>query len=265
MMGGDTASYTMSPEAVKINLYATLITNPDLDDPTQVVAAGGDAAGDDYEGIENVRGSAHNDILVGGRATVANNIIWGQQGNDTIVGLDSADSTDMFYGGKGDDTIKGGGGDDKLYGQLGDDNLQGGPGDDTLDGGPGMDMLYGGALDGNGLHEDDNGAMGDTADYSKSKMGIQIDLSAETPTGEPMPTAMGGDAEGDMLDGIENITGTDYTDLLYGDDEDNYLKGGKGDDWDDPDTGRVTEGGLFGLGVCAAGDLRHETGCQPKT
>ena len=256
--GGDTASYTMSPEAVKINLYATLITNPDLDNPAQVVAAGGDAEGDDYEEIENVRGSAHNDILVGGAAGAYDgsgerNIIWGQQGNDTIIGLEEfgsfdVTSKDMFYGGKGDDTIKGGGGDDKLYGQLGDDNLQGGSGDDTLDGGPGMDMLYGGTVDGNGRHEDDNGDMGDTADYSKSKMGIEIDLSATTPTGESMPTAKGGDAEGDMLEGIENITGTDYTDLLYGDDGANHLKGGKGDDWDDPNTGRVTEGGLFGLG-----------------
>ena len=255
--GGDTASYTMSSEAVRINLYATAIPNPDLDDPTQVVAAGGDAEGDEYEGIENLRGSAHNDVLVGGAGPAVGgadkNIIWGQQGNDTIIGLEefgslTVSNKDIFYGGKGDDTIKGGGGDDKLYGQLGDDNLQGGSGDDTLDGGPGMDMLYGGEVDGNGRHEDDNGAKGDTADYSESMMGIEIDLSATTSTGEPMPTAKGGDAEGDMLYGIENITGTDYTDLLYGDEEANYLKGGKGDDWDDPETGRVTEGGLFGLG-----------------
>ena len=261
MTGGDTAAYTMSPEAVRINLYVTSIPNPDPDDPTQVLAAGGDAEGDDYEGIENLRGSMHDDILVGGfastgmdaRGNTLGNKIWGQQGNDTIIALESfgaasVNHIDELYGGKGDDTLRGGGGDDKLYGELGDDQLRGGPGDDTLVGGPGMDMLYGGELDVNGIHEDDHGMKGDTADYSDSMEGVQIDLSAVTPLGESMPTAKGGDAEGDMLDGIENITGTDFTDLLYGDDNDNYLKGGRGDDWDDPSTGRVTEGGLFGGG-----------------
>ena len=244
---GDTVSYSMSPEPVTIRLYAGLIPNPDLDDPLQVLAAGGDAEGDDYEGIENVRGSAHDDILIGGAGE--GNRIWGQQGDDLIIGLEEyppgtpVTSADRFYGGKGDDTLRGGGGNDRLDGELGDDVLEGGPGNDILMGSPGMDMLYGGVLDVNGEHEDEGI---DTANYSDSMEGVQIDLSTETPTGESMPTAMGGYAEGDVLDGIENITGTDYTDMLVGDDMDNFLDGGRGDDWDDPATPRVTEGGLFG-------------------
>ena len=254
-LGGDTASYTMSPEGVVIRLNVPYFyANPDLDDPEQVLAAGGDATGDDYDGIENVRGSMYDDIIVGGASADGNmggNIVWANAGDDRIIGLahsTASNSADTFFGGKGDDTLQGGSANDKLYGQIGDDRLEGGDDDDTLFGGPGADELFGGRRHTSGASEDADGALGDTADYSKSPEAVMVDLSALSATGEMMPTAMGGYAEGDMLYGIENITGTDYTDLLVGDAEDNHLKGGQGDDWDDPDTPRVTEGGLFGGG-----------------
>src|SRR5262249_62275610 len=42
-------------------------------------------------------------------------------------------------------------------------------------------------------------------------------------------TATGGAAEGDTLDSIENLTGSDYADTLLGDGGDNVLSGGNGD------------------------------------
>ena len=103
-------------------------------------------------------------------------------------------------------------------GDLGDDTLQGGAGDDTLTGGAGADVLAGGVLNEDGSFNDsgDNGGT-DTADYSGSDAGVTIDLT-RTPRGaaEGSAAGAGGHAEGDVLHGIENLTGSDYTDLLRG-------------------------------------------------
>jgi len=77
----------------------------------------GDAAGDIYISIENLRGSNHVDHLTGDEEV---NIIQGQGGNDTIVAL---------------------GGDDTLEGNDGDDSLLGGGGIDTYFGGAGFDIV----------------------------------------------------------------------------------------------------------------------------
>nr|WP_298095993.1 calcium-binding protein [uncultured Shinella sp.] len=75
----------------------------------------GEAAGDTYNSIENLTGSAFNDTLTGNNGT---NSIIGGNGNDTIFGL---------------------GGNDNLFGQDGNDNLIGGAGADALSGGNGSD------------------------------------------------------------------------------------------------------------------------------
>ena len=43
-------------------------------------------------------------------------------------------------------------------------------------------------------------------------------------------TAVGGDAEGDELNGIENLTGSSHNDQLWGDNGVNVLKGENGND-----------------------------------
>ena len=113
-----------------------------------LAAKGGDAQGDlfpytvdvaytDADGVEqidslpdveNLTGSAHNDILAGDRR---DNDIDGGAGDDTLYGGP----------GGGDDKMFGRAGNDKLYGGQGDDTLTGGLGDDKLVGGPGADVF----------------------------------------------------------------------------------------------------------------------------
>jgi glucose/arabinose dehydrogenase len=98
------------------------------------------------------------------------------------------------------DVIRGLGGDDMLFGGSGNDTLDGGPGVDTLIGGPGTD----------------------TADYSSSAARVAVSLL----TG----VGAGGDAQGDVLAGIENIIGSAHDDALTGDSAANMLAGGAGND-----------------------------------
>ena len=81
-------------------------------DLTSGRGSAGEAAGDTYVGIEGLRGSQFNDVLIG------------HGGDNTLIGY---------------------GGNDSLYGQGGHDYLVGGEGHDLLVGGWGADWLVGGA------------------------------------------------------------------------------------------------------------------------
>jgi Ca2+-binding RTX toxin-like protein len=126
-----------------------------------------------------------------------------------VTGASVVDGNDILSGGNGNDTIRGWGGNDKLYGDAGNDTLDGGNGNDTLVGGSGADTLIGG----DGV---------DTADYSTSTASVNVNL--ETGIGK------GGDAEGDVLSGIENLIGSKYNDVLVGNASVNLIDGGDGDD-----------------------------------
>ncbi len=105
--------------------------------------------------------------------------------------------------------IKGTTGNNSLYGMDGNDTLEGGSGDDILSGGYGADVLKGGA----GI---------DTASYSKATTGIVVSL-----VNRALYT---GEAAGDTLSQIENLTGGKYNDTLYGNGLANTLNGGSGND-----------------------------------
>jgi Ca2+-binding RTX toxin-like protein len=180
--GMDTADYSASTAAVTVNLNA----NP---------ASGGDAEGDVIRNVENVAGTAFNDVLTG----------------------DDNDNT--LTGGAGADILQGRGGNDTLLGGAGDDRLEGGDGADALNGGDGADILIGGL----GADVIDGGAGVDTADYSASAAAVTVDLSGVRP-------ASGGDAEGDVIRNVENLTGSAYNDALTGDNLANTLLGGDGND-----------------------------------
>jgi Ca2+-binding RTX toxin-like protein len=145
-----------------------------------------------------------------------------------------------------DDRLSGDGGDNVLLGDAGNDRLVGGPGNDVLfgdgrmfiddDGGlaasgeiaifPRVSML--GLLDGDDLLEggegDDmliGGGGRDTASYAGASGSVEVYLQI----GESY-----GAAGNDKLYGIEDILGSAYADVLFGDDGANGLSAGAGDD-----------------------------------
>ncbi|HEY0029047.1 MAG TPA: cadherin-like domain-containing protein, partial [Allosphingosinicella sp.] len=115
---------------------------------------------------------------------------------------------DDVWGGTGDDILNGNGDHDTLHGGVGVDVLYGGAGDDILEGGAGSDILIGGA----GL---------DTASYAGSGA-VVVTLKKGA--------VNSGDAMGDNLDGIENLSGGAANDKLTGDADANILTGAAGND-----------------------------------
>ncbi len=147
-----------------------------------------------------IGGHAGGDILAG----IEN--VTGSAHADTLTG-DAAGN--VLRGGAGADILSGAGGDDILHGGDGNDTIWGDAGNDTIIGGSGADLQYGGA----GI---------DWADYSASAEAVTVDL--ETQLG------YGGDAEGDKLVLIENIIGSEHSDMLTGSTANNELVGGSGND-----------------------------------
>ncbi|MGO4129096.1 calcium-binding protein [Inquilinus sp. YAF38] len=215
--GVDLVSYSASGGAVQVNLGT---------------GKGflGDSAGDTLISIENIEGSQGNDIL---KDSAGDNILNGNGGDDIFF---SGDGNDIFNGGTGFDTLsfyyttdgvtvdllQGHGtgslaeGDtyisiEKVEGTAGRDLLIGSNGDDVLNGDRGNDILRGGAgadrLDGSegGL----SGSSGnDIASYYTSAAGVTVNLANGT--------CSGGDAQGDVLIGIESVNGSRFNDVLTG-------------------------------------------------
>lgn len=133
--------------------------------------------------------------------------IWGYDSYNDVLSLLGGD--DIFRGVTGDDSVDGGAGRDTLFGGRGADTLHGGDNDDVLRGDKGADFLVGGA----GF---------DSAAYDSSSVGQIVDLQN--------PGLNTGDAAGDIFDSIENISGTDFDDSLYGDVNGNKLTAVSGAD-----------------------------------
>ncbi len=119
--------------------------------------------------------------------------------NTGITELRTSDGDDLITGG-GDSILDGRGGNDKIIGLEGKNTLIGGAGADILDGGAGID----------------------TASYVGSPEGVDVSLTTHV--------GHGGDAEGDWLGNIENLTGSSLSDTLTGDGNANRLDGGEGAD-----------------------------------
>ncbi len=111
----------------------------------------------------------------------------------------------------------------KIHGRAGNDALTGGDGNDTLEGGEGRDRLNGGGGT-------------DEASFHDSELAVWVNLTTNE--------AFGGDAEGDQLIDIEDLSGTEFNDTFEGSQQNNSFKGGGGDDW-------------F---VASAGNDRHDGG-----
>ncbi|MGO1078659.1 calcium-binding protein [Inquilinus sp. CA228] len=118
-------------------------------------------------------------------------------GNDSQTGSQKGDA---LYGLAGNDTLSGLAGNDTLEGRVGNDVLRGGAGADVLDGGAGID----------------------TASYYTSSVRVSVSLT----TG----MGSGGEAQGDTLSGIENLSGSQGSDTLTGNSRANVLQGWNGND-----------------------------------
>ena len=259
--GTDYASYENANSGVNVYLIAG-------GDPNT-----GDAAGDTFFSIENLRGSAFNDLLFG---DAGDNTIEGGAGDDTLYGWTSG--TNRLFGGDGVDNLVGGGGIDIMDGganvgeiandgdtvsyQLssagltaslrdqsintgdaagdvyidmedltgtafndvlhGDDgqlnNLWGLAGDDHLIGYGGTDVLIGDA----GADILDGGDGIDIADYETADAAVIASLEN--------PEINTGHAAGDTYISVENLAGTLFDDILYGDGNNNVILGWPGSD-----------------------------------
>lgn len=147
--------------------------------------------------IENVLGSIGRDWVNGNEA---DNLIYGDNarsgagGNDTLGGHTG---NDTIYGGAGNDEIGGSYDDDLLFGDAGNDALSGAAGSDTLCGGSGADRLYGGS-DGT-----------DWVTYADSSAAVHVRLIAGDTS-----YSLGGDAEGDAINGVANVMGSRFHDTI---------------------------------------------------
>jgi hypothetical protein len=87
--------------------------------------------------VGGLRGLGGADSITGSES---GDIVYGDEGNDTIEGLGGAD---LFYGGLGNDFLSGGAGQNGLLGGDGADTLQGGESADGVNGNMGDDVILG--------------------------------------------------------------------------------------------------------------------------
>lgn len=171
-------------------------------------------------GNDSITGSSFNDTLFGGAGADSIN---GGLGVDTVTYTTSIAGViaSLANGGgaRGDaegdtfvqvENLTGSAFADTLVGDNGNNVLDGGDGNDLLIGGPGSDKLIGG----NGI---------DTASYATASNSVQVDLANNDNNGIL--------ANGDVLIGIENVTGSNFGDILFGDGGANRLQGLKDGDF----------------------------------
>ncbi|GAA0650730.1 beta strand repeat-containing protein [Brevundimonas lenta] len=235
--GVDTADYGGAPGGVHIRLHTG-------------VGDDGQGGTDTLVSIEDLIGSAFNDILIG---AAGDNVLSGGAGSDTLIGMEG---NDTLVGGAGaPNQLQGGLGDDDYFveandtvvelpnqghdrifttrnamtlvanveelhftgagnftgvGNILDNTIVGGAGDDLLSGRGGNDTLNGGAGT-------------DTVTYAAAAAGVSASL---------LTGAVGNDGDGgsDTLTGFENLVGSAFGDNLVGDNGVNVISGGTGND-----------------------------------
>ena len=246
--GTDTASYAGLAAGVTVSLAIATAQNT------------GGGGTDTLNSIENLIGTGQDDVLSGNGGA---NSLTGGDGNDVIDGGAGADA---LSGGNGTDTASyasataavtvslasqgsaqntGAGNDtltgfenllgsafnDILTGDAGTNAIDGGQGNDTLNGGLGDDMLIGGG----GI---------DTATFAGASGAVLVSLATGVASGA---------AGNDTLFGIENLTGSNFNDMLTGNAGANLLNGGAGDDTLDGGAGDDTLNGGTGIDTASYG------------
>lgn len=164
---------------------------------------------DELISIENVTGSAYDDLLHG------NNV------------------ANTLRGGGGGDVLFGYGGNDRLFGEAGDDRIEGGAGRDMIDGGTGTDRA--------GYTIETGGMMVDLVQGRayKTALGFDADPDADTlaniedVAGSAFADILKGDGNANLLignGGDDTLIGRGGNDTLLGANGNDELLGGDGDD-----------------------------------
>jgi Ca2+-binding RTX toxin-like protein len=198
-IGSDTASYSDSAVGVLVSLITGL-------------GFAGTAEGDHLTNIENLSGSAHDDMLIGD------------------------DDANILFGDGGHDFLEGGGGADALMGSSGNDTLKGGGGADFLDGGSGVDTAtYADSSAGVFVSLYDDIAAGGHAEGDDLIFIENVTGSAyhDDLWGDNNANTLKGNDGDDTLKGYggaDTLDGGDGNDTLYGMDGADTLKGGNGND-----------------------------------
>jgi Ca2+-binding RTX toxin-like protein len=227
--GSDTASYAGAASAVTVNL--------NLQGSAQDT---GGAGHDTLIQIENLNGSAFNDLLTGDGD---DNLLQGGAGNDT---LDGGAGNDGLYGGAGVDTASyadassgvavdlsqggpqqtaGAGRDtlisiESLIGSAFNDTLSAASAGSSIQGAAGNDIL----VSGSGDDTLDGGSGVNTVSYANVHSAVNVSLALQ---GSNQATGGGGR---DLLTNFQNVTGSNFSDTLAGDVNANLLQGGSGND-----------------------------------
>src|SRR5262245_15567544 len=191
-----------------------------LDGDDFIVGLGGDDIIDAGAGDDQANGGAGNDNITLG---AGNDFGLGNAGDDIIFG---GDGNDNLFGETSSETENGVTGNDQLFGGAGDDFLRGGLGDDYLDGGTGSDR----------------------ASYFSIPGTVHVDLRIQ---GFAQDTGAGGF---DTLVNVENVAGSQFADVLIGNNLANWIwshggaddiTGNAGDDtfWIPQGDGAIVRGG----------------------
>lgn len=222
-------NYSYSGDGIRINLGGA-----ELDGVTPGSWSASSANGSVIN-VENVWGSDGNDVIVGSETA---NELHGGQGNDRIFGVAG---NNLLYGEEGNDVIVGGRGNGSFYGGTGNDYIQSARGNDWIDGGdPGA-----GSQPATSTFQDPSTAntnlsggglsmlnYGDSVDYSYLPEGwrVTLTLNGDNWVEATIYDDKGRVRERDKIKSIENIVGGLGNDPLVGDNNGNVLDGGGGDD-----------------------------------
>uniref|UniRef100_UPI000551E20E beta strand repeat-containing protein n=1 Tax=Herbaspirillum sp. RV1423 TaxID=1443993 RepID=UPI000551E20E len=186
--GQDTVSYANSAAGVSVNFVSGR-------------GVGGDAEGDTYSHIQNVIGSAYDDVFVAG--IDSRNFNGGSGGSDTV---NYGASTGGIIANMVTMTGSGGYAQNNTYTNI--QNIVGSSSSDTF-------------ISGAGANHFDGGSGGsDTVSYAFSNAGVTVNLFDGS--------ASGGYAQGDTLLHIQNIIGSNYDDFFVASADNNRFDGGAG-------------------------------------
>jgi Ca2+-binding RTX toxin-like protein len=148
---------------------------------------------DSLVSIESVNGSQYADELIGDEVR---NWLGGGDGDDLLSGMG------------GDDSMDGHNGNDIMFGGLGNDWFRGSSGNDEMHGADGWDWI------------DYWGEIGNSSEWGKR--GVFVDLANNT--------AIDNWGYVDTFSEIEAVSGSNFDDVILGDEKRNRLDGQKGDD-----------------------------------